>query len=108
VTESGNRESGPTAEKIALERLLNVTESLYERSSQLRQALDSRIVIEQAKGVLAERYSLSIDAAFDLLRRASRSNRMKIHELAGRVIGSKETPPEIGEQLARGAPGRPS
>jgi AmiR/NasT family two-component response regulator len=95
VTEGDNLQSGPTTEKIALERLLQVTESLYERSSQLRQALDSRIVIEQAKGVLAERYGLSIDAAFDLLRNASRSNRMRIHDVAARVVASKETPPEF-------------
>ena len=101
MTEARNSGSEPSTEKIALERLLHVTESLYERSSQLRQALDSRIVIEQAKGVLAERYGLSIDTAFDVLRRASRSNRMKIHDLARRVVGSRETPPEVAEQLPR-------
>jgi AmiR/NasT family two-component response regulator len=100
VTGNGKREAAvPSTEKIALERLLHVTESLYERSSQLRQALDSRIVIEQAKGVLAERFELGIDEAFDVLRRASRSNRLKIHELARRVVGSRETPSEISEQL---------
>jgi hypothetical protein len=105
---TGDGQRSPSAEKIALERLLNVTESLYERSSQLRHALDSRIVIEQAKGMLAERFGLSIDAAFDVLRRASRSNRIKIHDLAGRVTASRETPPEITEQVReRGARAKP-
>jgi AmiR/NasT family two-component response regulator len=97
---SESQANAPSEEKIALERLLNVTESLYERSSQLRHALDSRIVIEQAKGMLAERFRLSIDEAFDVLRQASRSNRVKIHDLARRVTTSRETPPEISEQIA--------
>jgi AmiR/NasT family two-component response regulator len=101
VTANGKEAAVPSTEKIALERLLHVTESLYERSSQLRHALDSRIVIEQAKGVLAERFGLGIDEAFDLLRRASRSNRLKIHELARRVVDFRETPPEISEHFGR-------
>ncbi len=94
----GGRTSA-SAEEVALERLLRVTESLYERSSQLQHALNSRIVIEQAKGVLAERFGLSIDEAFDLLRRASRSNRMKIHSLATSVVSQNGTPEEIARQL---------
>jgi AmiR/NasT family two-component response regulator len=78
-----------------IERLQEVAASLLERNRQLEEALESRIVIEQAKGVLAERYRLEIDAAFELLRRASRNNRMRIHELAAAVVRSRETPAEI-------------
>ena len=80
---------------VAMERLLAVTEASYERRAQLQHALESRIVIEQAKGVLAERFALDIEEAFELLRRAARSHRMKIHTLASRVVESRETPPEI-------------
>lgn len=93
----------PATEGVALERLLGVTRSLYERTGQLKYALDSRVVIEQAKGVLAERFELSIDDAFDLLRCAARSSRTKIHELAGRVVSSRETPPEIAAELGKRA-----
>jgi AmiR/NasT family two-component response regulator len=89
--------------EIALARLLGVTGSALERSGQLQQALESRIVIEQAKGVLAERFDLDVEEAFELLRRAARSNRLRIHELAAVVVASKTSPPEIenarGERL---------
>jgi hypothetical protein len=69
---------------------------LERENRQLRQALDSRIVIEQAKGVLAERYRLEVDRAFVLLRQAARSSRRRIHELAAEVVQSRaETPAEI-------------
>ena len=87
--------------EIALARLLGVTGSALERSGQLQQALETRIVIEQAKGVLAERFGLDVDEAFDLLRRAARSNRLRIHDLAAAVVATKTTPPEI-ESARRG------
>lgn len=81
--------------QVALARLLSVTRSARVRSSQLQEALESRIAIEQAKGVLAERYGLEIDEAFELMRRAARSNRIKLRGLAESVVRSRETPAEI-------------
>jgi AmiR/NasT family two-component response regulator len=81
--------------RAAVLRMLAVTHSAYERSSQLQRALDSRVVIEQAKGVLAERYAIDVQQAFDLLRRGARSNRMPLRELAASVVASRSTPPEI-------------
>src|SRR6266511_1516955 len=66
-----------------------------ERAEQLEGALDSRITIEQAKGVLAERLGLDIDGAFSVLRGAARSDRAKLHELARAVVASNETPVTI-------------
>ena len=74
---------------------MELTAILARRASQLQQALDSRVAIEQAKGILAERYTIDIDDAFRILRRSARSNRMRLHELATRVVGSPVTPPEI-------------
>jgi hypothetical protein len=55
-------------------------------TSQLEAALDSRIAIEQAKGVVAERRRVSIDTAFTLLRTYARSNNQKLQQIALDVI----------------------
>ena len=70
-------------------------EQLRTRVAQLEHALQSRILIEQAKGVLAERWGVPVDDAFDRLRKAARCNRMKLHDLAAAVVTSPTTPPEL-------------
>ena len=80
---------------VALQRLLEVTAGSFEERAQLQRALESRIVIEQAKGMLAERLRLSIDEAFEVLRRASRSSGTKIHAMAARVLNEPDTPVEV-------------
>jgi len=51
-------------------------------AAQLRQALNSRDVIGQAKGILMERRGISADEAFDALRRASQSLNVKLAQVA--------------------------
>jgi GAF domain-containing protein len=58
-------------------------------AEQLQVALNSRIVIEQAKGVLAERHQLSIDHAFTTLRRYARVNNLKLAEVARAVAAGE-------------------
>ena len=55
-------------------------------STQLRSALDSRIVIEQAKGVLAQSADLSMDEAFAALRSYARSNNLGLHGVAAALV----------------------
>jgi hypothetical protein len=55
-------------------------------NDQLNTALTSRVVIEQAKGVLAERSGLSMQAAFAAMRRYARDNNLRLAEVAGHVI----------------------
>jgi ANTAR domain len=83
----------------AIGRLLAVTEASYERRAQLEEALQSRVAIEQAKGVLAERYRLDVDEAFQIIRRAARSHRMKLHELVGKIRPGVPTPNEVSVVL---------
>ena len=61
-------------------------------SEQLQGALSSRITIEQAKGVLAERDDLSMDAAFDALRRYSRDHNLKLTDVATLVVTGELDP----------------
>lgn len=53
---------------------------------QLRRALTSRIVIEQAKGLLAQRYRIETDDAFALLRRYARSRNRRLSEVATDLV----------------------
>jgi inorganic triphosphatase YgiF len=62
------------------------TAFLLERAIQLQTALDSRVVIEQAKGIVAARESISPDEAFDKIRRQARSERRKLHDLAAEIV----------------------
>jgi len=88
----------------AIGRLLAVTEATYERRAQLEQALQSRVAIEQAKGVVAERYGLDVDEAFELIRRAARANRVKLHELVGKIRPGSPTPGELNAVLGESPP----
>jgi AmiR/NasT family two-component response regulator len=85
----------------APDSLLRALEELQTHNAQLTHALESRVVIEQAKGVLAERYSLPMADAFDVLRQSARSNRVPIHDLAARVVVEESTPIEVALTLAK-------
>ena len=53
---------------------------------QLQTALDSRVVLEQAKGVLAQRGSLDMDQAFAVLRAYARDRNLRLTVVANAVI----------------------
>lgn len=55
-------------------------------NEQLERALDSRVVIEQAKGIMAERYGLTPAEAFGRLRRHARDHRQPLHVVARELI----------------------
>jgi GAF domain-containing protein len=59
---------------------------LHQRSSmlaeQLQSALNSRVVIEQAKGVIAERHHVDFDTAFARLRKYARDHNLRLSEAA--------------------------
>jgi len=55
-------------------------------AEQLQHALNSRVAIEQAKGMLAERRGMSLDSAFDMIRQHARNHNMKLTDAAYAVI----------------------
>jgi GAF domain-containing protein len=55
-------------------------------NQQLQTALDTRLVIEQAKGTLAERGSIDVNQAFALLRAHARHTRRRLADLAQDVV----------------------
>jgi GAF domain-containing protein len=58
-------------------------------NDQLQRALESRVLIEQAKGVLAQRHGVPIDAAFTLLRTHARTSQSRLHDIADRVVSGR-------------------
>jgi GAF domain-containing protein len=74
--------------------LLNASElaQAQRTADQLQTALDSRVVIEQAKGVLAERLGVSTSEAFQRIRASARRHSTKIDHVCRRVIESGYIP----------------
>ncbi len=60
-------------------------------AGQLQRALNSRVIIEQAKGILAERLRTTPDDAFFILRRYARDHNRPLTQLAGDVIRGTAT-----------------
>ncbi|MEU7578663.1 ANTAR domain-containing protein [Streptomyces sp. NPDC041068] len=75
---------------ITLERNRQISESRV-RGDQLEHALTSRVLIEQAKGVLSGRLSIPPDSAFTLLRDHARANRRLLNDVARDVISGRLT-----------------
>jgi len=94
---------------LATRGALDSPEALRKENDQLRTALVTRIIIEQAKGMLAERLAIEVDDAFERLRREARNRRMKLHALAVAVIAREswiESAFRAGRTEERGGTGQ--
>ena len=60
-------------------------------SQQLQHALDSRIIVEQAKGILAERNQISPADAFERIRKHARATNTRVHDLAQQIVDGTPT-----------------
>lgn len=69
---------------VSVSYLLSIKahEEANATASQLQHALDSRVVIEQAKGRLVERHRISFDEAFERLRRHARNGNAELRDVA--------------------------
>ena len=73
---------------IAAGFLINTSNLAQQQqlNQHLERALQTRIVIEQAKGMIADRHGISPDQAFDLIRRYARSHRISLAEISRRIV----------------------
>ena len=71
---------------------LHAYRSARELADNLQAALESRAVIDQAKGILMERHKLTPDQAFQLLARASMATNRKVRDVADRLVRTGELP----------------
>lgn len=73
---------------MASSLVINARELAQSRrvADQLQHALESRVIIEQAKGAVARDLGISVDEAFGILRTHARSTRMRLHDVARAVV----------------------
>jgi AmiR/NasT family two-component response regulator len=84
------------------ERSMRHSDTLNE---QLQTALNSRVIIEQAKGKLAERLGVDMDQAFSLLRDRARTSNRRLSDLARAFVDGTET--LAGSNASKTRPRRP-
>jgi AmiR/NasT family two-component response regulator len=77
------------------ERAIHRGEILTE---QLQGALNSRIVIEQAKGAVAQARGITVDEAFTLIRGHARRHHRKLTELAHAIVAG----PDVADRIITG------
>lgn len=98
---SGDEPRPPRPEPGASE-----AERLRVTVAQLEHALEARVIVEQAIGVLAERQRIRPRKAFDRIRQAARARGRKVQDLARDVVASVTNPllpmpPELTRDPAR-------
>jgi GAF domain-containing protein len=79
---------------VAVANAEHSTRSAQEAAN-MRRAMESRAIIEQAKGILMERYKVTADMAFSTLTHASQRTNVKLREVADHLV-------QTGEVLGRG------
>jgi hypothetical protein len=79
-------------------------QELQATVAQLQFALEARVTIERAIGMLAERFNLAVYDAFEVIRSAARTSRREVRSLAEELLEDRaKTPPEIVEASTRHA-----
>jgi response regulator NasT len=93
--ESSSPESVQGAIEVALRRYREAAK-LTEKVSQLESALERRVLIERAKGILMERHGISEREAFEMLRDPARATNRRVLDVAAAVIEGRPLLPPRG------------
>ena len=88
---------------------MDTLEDARELAQNLQTAMESRSVIEQAKGILIERHKVTADQAFRLLVEASMHTNRKVRDLAEDLVltgelAARTRSPDPAEPPAGGSP----
>lgn len=96
-TESGafGRDDEAIAELLARHASVAVDSARTEQN--LARAVDARMVVGQAMGILMERYGIDAGRAFAVLRRYSQDTNTKLRDVAQRLIDTRQLPRNTGE-----------
>lgn len=78
----------------AVDRIVTV-DRFRQSEANLERAVESHRLVGQAMGILIERHRIVSEEAFDILRRTSQDNNVKLREVAQRVIESGSEPDEV-------------
>ncbi|HYM58573.1 MAG TPA: ANTAR domain-containing protein [Solirubrobacteraceae bacterium] len=95
LVESTEPSSIQGAIEVALRRYREAS-ALADKVDQLEGALERRVIIERAKGILMERHSLDDRRAFELLREHARSSNRRVVEVALAVTEGHALLPKVG------------
>ena len=66
----------------------------------LWKAVDARHLVGQAQGILMERFSITSEQAFSVLRRYSQDHNIKLHDIAGRLVTTGQLPDRAADRSA--------
>jgi GAF domain-containing protein len=92
----GMEQAGFTLDDIDVARLFaaqaGATLWRQRNEASLLQALDTRTMIGQAQGILMERYGLSADEAFSVLRRYSQHSNQRVRDIVARLVTTRDLP----------------
>lgn len=80
-------------------RLASVAMSQAREISGLRSALQNRLIIGAAQGILMERYGLSLDRSFEVLRRHSNESNTKLRDVAQGIVQGQGARPAATQEM---------
>jgi len=90
---------------------LHAYQSARDRADNLQAALETRAVIDQAKGILMDRHKLTADQAFRVLAQMSMTTNRKLHAIADDLVNTGELPRGTGSlrraEVVHHPPSRP-